>query len=43
MSRHDDTNTLRQMLDHVEEAVALSKGHKREDIETDRVFFLATL
>ena len=43
MSRHDDTITLRQMLEHVEEAVALAKGHKREDIETDRVFFLATL
>jgi hypothetical protein len=25
MSRHDDTITLRQMLNHIEEAVALAK------------------
>ena len=43
MSRHDDAITLRQMLDHTEEAVALAKGRARADIETDRVFFLALL
>ena len=41
MSRHDDTITLRQMLDHIEEAVAFAKGRTRADVETDRVFFLA--
>ena len=43
MSRHDDTITLRQMLDHVEEAVALAKPRARADLESDRVFFLALL
>jgi uncharacterized protein with HEPN domain len=41
MSRHDDSITLRQMLDYVEEAVALAKDRTRADIKTDRVFFLA--
>lgn len=43
MSRHDDRVTLRQMLDHIEEAVALAQGRTREDLETERVFFLALL
>jgi uncharacterized protein with HEPN domain len=43
MSRHDDRVTLRQMLDHIEEAVALAQGRTRTDLERDRVFFLASL
>ena len=43
MTRHDETITLRQMLDHVEEAVFLSKDRARRDLESDRVFFLALL
>lgn len=41
MSRHDDSVTLRQMLDYIEEAIALVKDRTRADIESDRVFFLA--
>jgi hypothetical protein len=29
MSRHDDSITLRQMLDHIEEAVALAEDRTR--------------
>ena len=43
MSRHDDSVTLRQMLDYIEETVALAKDRTRADIESDRVFFLALL
>lgn len=43
MSRHEDTVSLRQMLDHIEEAAALARERTRDDIETDRVFFLALL
>jgi hypothetical protein len=43
MPRHDDTVPLRQMLDHVEEAVALVKHRTSADLESDRVFFLALL
>jgi hypothetical protein len=40
MSRHDDAVTLRQMLDHVEEAVALARAGPAPD---GSVFFLALL
>ena len=43
MSRHEDGVTLRQMLDHTEEAVALARNRTRIDLESDRVFFLALL
>ena len=43
MSRHDDTTTLRQMLDHVDEAVALARNRTRKDLESDRILFLALL
>jgi len=43
MSRHDDTITLRQMLDHVDEAVALARNRTRKDLESDRILFLALL
>jgi uncharacterized protein with HEPN domain len=43
MSRHDDTITLRQMLDHIDEAIALAQNQTRKDLESDRVLFLALL
>ncbi len=43
MSRHDDGIALRQMFDHIEEAVALAMNRSRTDLESDRVFFLALL
>ena len=43
MSRHDDTITLRQMLDYIKEASALAQGRTRADIESDRMFFFALL
>ena len=36
MSRRDDTITLRQMLDYIEEAVTIAKGRTRAHIESDR-------
>jgi len=43
MSRHEDTVSLRQMFDHMEEAISLAKTRTRSDLESDRVFFLALL
>ncbi|MDO9542033.1 MAG: DUF86 domain-containing protein [Kiritimatiellia bacterium] len=43
MSRHDDTVSLRQMLDHVQEAIDLAHGRAKTDFNSDRVFFLAVL
>lgn len=43
MTRHDETITIRQMLDHVEEAVSYAKKRTRRDLESDRMFFLAML
>lgn len=43
MSRHEDTVSLRQMLDHIEETAAIVEGRTRKDLESDRVFFLALL
>lgn len=43
MSRHDDRVSLRQMLDHIEEAVLLAGERTRADLGTDRVFSLALL
>jgi uncharacterized protein with HEPN domain len=43
MSRHDDRVTLRQMLDHIDEAVALAASRTRADLSTDRIFSLALL
>lgn len=43
MSRREDAVILRQMLDHVEEAISLVDGRVRADLDTDRVFFLALL
>jgi uncharacterized protein with HEPN domain len=43
MSRHDDSLSLRQMSDHIEEAMALVSGRKREDLDADRMLFLSLL
>lgn len=43
MSRHDDAVSLCQMLDHIEESIALVEGRTRADVESDRVLFLALL
>lgn len=41
MSQRDPLVALRHMLDHAREAVALSGGKTREDLDTDRVLQLA--
>ncbi|MCU0664446.1 MAG: DUF86 domain-containing protein [Myxococcota bacterium] len=43
MSRHDDRVCVAQMISHVEEAVALMQGRKIEELDRDRLLFLATL
>ena len=43
MSRHEDKVSLRQMLDHIEEATALTQGRTCGDLVSDRLFFLALL
>ena len=43
MSLRDVGVTLRQMLDHVEEAVDLANTRTRANLESDRIFFLALL
>jgi len=43
MSRHEDSVTLRQMLDHIEEAVSLTSGRLRDHLDSDRVLYLAVL
>ena len=32
MSRHDDSLSLRQMRDHLEETIALTRGRRRADL-----------
>ncbi len=41
MSRHNPMVSLRHMLDHAREAVEFARGRKREDLDTDRQFYLA--
>ncbi len=41
MTRHDDSASLRQMLDHSREAVTLVQGRPREDLDRERVLTLA--
>ena len=41
MPRHDDSVSLRQMLDHAREAVSLVEGRAREDLDVERVLTLA--
>lgn len=41
MSHHDDVVRLRHMLDYAVEAVALSQGRSRIDLDSDRLYNLA--
>ncbi len=41
MSRRDDTIRMRHMLESAEEAVALIRGKRRADLDTDRLLELA--
>lgn len=41
MSKHDDSVSLRDMLDYAREAVALIQGRSRSDLDTDRMLNLA--
>ena len=41
MSRHDPIVTLRQMLEHAQEASDLAAGRFRADLERDRLLYLA--
>jgi len=41
MSRHDDRVRLRHMLNYGQEALALSRGRQRADLESDHVLELA--
>lgn len=41
MSRHDDQPKLRHMLDHAVEAVEMTRGKTRADLDTDRQLNLA--
>jgi len=40
-SRHDPGVYFRHMVDHAREAVAMAKGRKRADLDSDRQFNLA--
>lgn len=41
MTRHDDSISMKQMRDHVNEALELSGGRTRADLDDDRLFALA--
>lgn len=41
MSRHDDLIRLRHMRDYASEAIKLSQGKTREDLDNDRLLELA--
>ena len=43
MSRRDDRTTLQQMLDHVDEAIALAEGRSRSEFDSNRMLFFAML
>lgn len=43
MTRHDDSVSFRQMLDHAREAATLAANRKREDLDSDRVLCLALI
>jgi uncharacterized protein with HEPN domain len=40
MTRHDPYITVRQMLDHVREAIEIARGRRREHLDTDRLLNL---
>ncbi|MFW6118912.1 MAG: DUF86 domain-containing protein [Planctomycetota bacterium] len=41
MTRHEDTVRLRHMLEHAREAVELTEGKSRADLDSDRTLELA--
>jgi uncharacterized protein with HEPN domain len=41
MSRHDDQPKLRHMFDHAVEALEMTRGRNRADLDTDRPLNLA--
>ncbi len=41
MSKHDIVIRLHDMLDHAREAIALSQGRSRDDLNSDRLLSLA--
>jgi len=43
MSKHDDSVSLRQMLDHAREAVAMLQGCSRSDLDSNRMLSLALI
>lgn len=43
MSKHDDSVSLRQMLDHAREAVAMLQGRSRTDLDNNRMLSLALI
>ena len=43
MSRHEDALSLRQMSDYVGEALDITKGRSRTDLDSDRLYALALL
>jgi len=42
MSKRDDSTSILQMFDHAREAVELARGRSRDDLDSNRVYFLAT-
>lgn len=43
MSRHDDKVTVKQMLDHAQEALAMAENYSREDLDTNRMLELSLI
>ena len=43
MSKHDDSVSLRQMLDHAREAVAMLQECSRSDLDSNRMLSLALI
>ncbi|MBM3216704.1 DUF86 domain-containing protein [Candidatus Poribacteria bacterium] len=43
MTRHDPLVAIRHMLDHAREAVEITRPHRREDMDTDRLLNLAVV
>lgn len=41
MSRHDPIVSVRHMLDHAREAVEMTRGRTRADLDTDRMLSLS--
>lgn len=43
MTRHDDSVTIQQMLDHAREAIAMIDGKERADLAAERMLELALI